>query len=335
MICLCRLAITCLILVISPAKWAHADTQVVDWEVVGNRLVTLGSDGMASVYSIETAALDTSLSKILSTRNLVRLASDGESLWAADKKDVWAWDATSNTWEHYKSLPKRDEGLIGLLSLDDGLVAIYPHYVDLLFSSKAIKVPYLEGQVRTNNLNVLTHYTDGAQIWFGTGYGEWGGHLIRLNLKTEKWNSYYDALHYVTGITQSSEGELTVTWAMSHFMADTLVRTHDLNTEVKKQFPNQENKYLQAIVYEPSERSLFAVEQNVLVKLENGIPEELQELGELRYSPEPKAIGVSPGVLAMAALQNGTILIIHKWTAPFLYKNGQLIQFDESKHKNN
>lgn len=49
-----------------------------------------------------------------------------------------------------------------------------------------------------------------------------------------KWVQYYDALHYITGITQSNSGELMVSWSMSHFDADTLIRIHRKNVALRR-----------------------------------------------------------------------------------------------------
>ena len=135
-------------------------------------------------------------------------------------------------------------------------------------------------------------------LWIGTGYGEWGGHLVGLNPRTGEWVQYHDALHYVTGITQATPDELIVSWSMSHFGANTRIRVHKLDGTPKSSYPELDSKYYQRIAYSPYDKTLYGVENIDVVSIKEGKPSKIAELEGQLFEREPMAIGVSPGVAA-------------------------------------
>lgn len=57
-----------------------------------------------------------------------------------------------------------------------------------------------------------------SKVWFGTGYEEWGGHLLTLDLASGKWSEFYSPLQYVNSITKDNKETIWIAWAMSHFI---------------------------------------------------------------------------------------------------------------------
>lgn len=306
---------------------AHSEAKTVDWTVVDSQLLSVEEGGAIVVWLIETHKIDAPRSRLISARPVNRIAFDGTILWAVSNQFLLQWSETDGIWLEHSRLPLESEELIDLLAVGDDIVAVYPTKIIRLLSPKVYTVPELGGQLSIDYLRVLASHVDGTNIWFGTGQGEWGGHLVQLDIATGEWKSYYDDLHYVTGITHTSGDELIVTWSMSHFMADTLVRVHHFDTRVRREFPMLDSKYYQSIAYDPETKTLYAVEQNDIVEVIDGIPHRIADLGKLSYEIEPDAIGVAPGVLGMSPLPGGILLIIHRSSPPLMLKDGEITRF--------
>src|SRR5262249_1822860 len=145
-------------------------------------------------------------------------------------------------------------------------------------------------------LRVLAVYATKQELWIGTGYGEWGGHLLGLDPKTGDWVQYHDEHHYATSITQMSADEVVVSWSMSHFDADTLIRRHELDSNPSFSFPELDSRYYQIIAYSAFDETLYGVENTDVVTISNGRPTKIAKLTGQLFEREARAIGVAPGI---------------------------------------
>ena len=132
----------------------------------------------------------------------------------------------------------------------------------------------------------------GTHVWVGTGYGEWGGALFGLDLTSGQWVQFKDTLHYVTGISEDGQGRLWVSWSMSHFGADMLLRVHRPDATVERAFTESRSKYIQTVAWDEASQILYGIEQNSLVRFEDGKPVEYSSPWErcpMPRSPMPSA----------------------------------------------
>ncbi|MHC4404097.1 MAG: hypothetical protein ACYTG0_30955 [Planctomycetota bacterium] len=303
--------------------------KIVDTALFQTRVLCVNDDGTLSAWFTETGKPDRKLARVLSSWPISRVASDGSALWALSGTGLLKFSAAKDTWLEHSSLGAEPEAAIDLLSLGSEPVVVYPNKVVRPLVSRSYAVPRPDGFPGVYRLRVLTQHVSAHRIYFGTGRGEWGGRLVLLNTKSGVWSFHRDSLHYPTGITQASSDELIVTWSMSHFTADTLVRVHHLDTTVKHEYPKLELKYFQSIAYDSARKILYAIERNEVVRLKQGIPRRIADLGRLPYESEPDAIGVAPGVLALLPLPDASLLIIHRSSPPMALRKGKLHRFSK------
>src|SRR5437660_12835822 len=109
-------------------------------------------------------------------------------------------------------------------------------------------------------------------VWIGTGNGEWGGTLFGLVPKKGTWVQDYGPTKYVTGITNSSGNDVSVSWSMSHFSETTRIQVHKPDATVKVQHPELESKYYQRIAYNPHDETLYGIESKDVVTIKDGKP---------------------------------------------------------------
>ena len=297
-----------------------------DATVYDGRLVCLFEDGTVATWDAISGQPDYELASKLTNPMISLVASDAARLWAVDSQNLLLWDATNGGWQAAENLPISDP--LTLVVVDRLPVVIYERSVELPTIGKSFKVPDLGGQLRIDSLRVLATYALGETLWVGTGQGEWGGHLVSLNIRNGKWRQYYDAGHYVTGISSSDENTLIVSWSMSHFMADTLIREHDKRGIPKHSYPELDDSYFQSVAFSQFDGQLYGVEQNTIVTIENGIPTPIAELGRLSYDAEPNAIGIAPAVHRVIPVGEKTLFILHRNAAPFLFRDGTLSQLN-------
>jgi hypothetical protein len=215
--------------------------------------------------------------------------------------------------------------LFGLLiAVCGGLLIrlIFPSKVKDLVGRRTHPVPMLKGQIPTNSLRMLASDATDSMLWIGTGNGEWGGHLVGLNSRTGEWVQHYDALHYVTGITHATLDEVIVSWSMSHFGANTLIRAHKLDARPSLSYPYLVSKYYQIIAYSPYDKTLYGVETVDLVSIKEGKPTKIAELKGDLFEREPNAIGVAPGVAAILPVAPKTLIVVPKFGVPWRLRPG-------------
>jgi hypothetical protein len=184
---------------------------------------------------------------------------------------------------------------------------------------RSFSVPRLAGESPVSSLRTMATFATDSVLWIGTGRGEWGGHLVGFNPRTEKWVSYYDELHYVTGITWAADGHILVSWSMSHFGADTLIRSHRDDAQVAAEYPKLKSAYYQRVTFGPGDQKLYAIEGRSLVMVVDGRPKPLAESASPVFGSERMAIGVSPGVIAVLPVAENVVLVIPNRGAPWKY----------------
>ena len=154
----------------------------------------------------------------------------------------------------------------------------------------------------------------------GTGYGEWGGHLVVLELDRDKWTQYSDDLGYASGVAEKN-GNVYVAWSMSHMMADARLRIHRPDVSVDRAFPALDKHYYQKLAF-GIDGQLHAIDREELVKLVDGAPVHVANLGGLPYVQEPMAVGVAPAVVQLLPLDANTFMVGTRASGPLVVRNG-------------
>ncbi|MCX6951635.1 MAG: hypothetical protein NTV51_05565 [Verrucomicrobia bacterium] len=286
-------------------EWTTVDA--VGW---ADRLVILKADGMFAIWRVAGDALTPQSPDELTLSGARHLATDGSRLWTATTTGVFHRDRGGRQWMPVGSLPKSEAASLALVVVDRVPLVVYPTYVRDAVQGKDFPVPVAEGQVRTNALRLQAAYADRTMAWFGTGEGEWGGTLYGLHPATGNWVQYSDAAHYVTGIAGVEGEPVSVAWSMSHFMARTLLRTHAPTAKIAHEWPELAGRYFQRIAYSPHDRRLYGIENERLVRIEQGRPQEIVPLPGRLFSAETDAIGVAPGVRAVIPLSTRLLVVV-------------------------
>jgi hypothetical protein len=206
----------------------------------------------------------------------------------------------------------------------DTPVLVFPSEVSDPFGKRTFKVPrIIKSPLGGPPLRILaTHGTD-SMLWIGTGNGEWGGTLLGLNPKTGDWVQA-GGPGYVTGITHSSPDEVVVSWSMSHFENHTQILVHKFDGTVKTEYPELKSKYYQRIAYSPHDKSLYGIESNEIVTIQDGRPSKVASLKGVLYVREPMAIGVAPAVLELIPTGPKEVIVVPKQGEPWRIREGEV-----------
>ena len=286
--------------------------------------VCLVQNGRFRVWGLEDWEFDEGTASRFEHAGMTRLASNGDKLWATDDSTLYSWSPEENTWNRVSGYRGAGEKLEALVVVGGTPLLVFPSKVESPTTRRTFKVPKLKGHLKIDYLRVLTHFATDTMLWIGTGQGEWGGHLVGLDPETSEWAQNYDSSHCVTGITQEKHGELIVSWSMSHFRADTLIRVHKLDATPKKAYQELESQYYQCVVYNPFDETLYGIENTEVVTIKEGKPSKIAELEGQLFEREPLAIGVSPGVSALIPIAAQTLVIVPNYGFPWLLKDGTL-----------
>ncbi|WP_338868830.1 hypothetical protein [Myxococcus stipitatus] len=293
--------------------------------VFDGRILQVAASGTLRAWRIADLQQDPEFVRALNSHEMMLLAADATTLYGSDLKEVFRWNAAEKSWGVVGSVAKVDKDPIQqLVATDVGPVLFREMTVEVVVGKRLIKIPPPKNEKGPVRVRALALHVVGSQLWFGTGYGEWGGELVGVNLKTGAWSRYWDDLHYVTGITHDSAGRLWVGWSMSHFVSDMMLRSHGPDAKVTQAFPQQKDRYLQQLAWDATTQRLYCVDQLNLAWLKKGVVSELAPLGDLPYGEEPNAVGVAPGVSDLMALGEGRVLIVPPRGRPRVFANGRV-----------
>jgi hypothetical protein len=287
------------------------------------KLVCLDEKGRFFAWNLEDVSFDAVTSSKLTLESVTHIAASGDELWATDKSTLYSWSDEEKSWKQVCDFDRGGERLETLIGVAGSPLLVFRSRVEDVRARRTFKVPNVEGH-QIDFRRVLAFFTTDSMLWIGTGYGEWGGHLVGLNARTGEWMQYYDALHYVTGITQAKPNEMIVSWSMSHLGADTLIRIHNPDGTPKTPYPELDSKYYQTIVYSPFDKTLYGVENTEVVTIEEGKPSKVAVLDGRVFDREPDAIGVSPGVSSIIPVGRKSLVIVPKSGLPWTLRDGNL-----------
>jgi hypothetical protein len=287
------------------------------------KLIGLDDEGRFHVWGLENGQFDEATSARLTRESVRHLASDGDKLWAADKSTLFSWSPEERSWKKVSNFKGEGEELEAIVGVGGTPLLVFASKVKDLVGGRTYKVPTLKGPGR-NSLRILAIQGSDSMLWIGTGHGEWGGQLVGLNPRTAEWVQYFDALHYVTGITLATPDEIMASWSMSHVGANTLIRVHKPDGTPKLSYPKLASKYYQRIAYSPFDKTLYGIENTDIVSIEGGEPSKIATLEGRLFEREPMAIGVSPGVSALLPVSRKTLVVVPRHGLPWLLSDGEL-----------
>lgn len=289
-----------------------------------DRLIHLDESGRVRVWRLRDGGFDPASTAEFAKEGLIRLASDGSGLWAVSTSNVYRWSSEDRAWKGVATL-NQDRHVVRGFAVAGG--------APLLVLTTGVMNPmkkqmYAAPRTAPLSRTVAVLGTESA-LWIGTSSGEWGGTLHGLDPANGTWVGYDDSLHYVTGITQDRSGEVVVSWSMSHFDADTMIRMHRQNAAASRDFPELQRKYYQTVAFNPFDGTLYGVEQRDVVTISDGIPTKIAELDGRVYGKEAMALGVAPGIGGLLPFAPRAFVIVPKAGMPWMLREGALTRLSE------
>ncbi len=292
----------------------------------GEAVVCLGGDGRFLAWDAGSGDFKPELSADLSGAKLARIGSNGRRIWGVREKTLLEWSPGTKTWQDIAKFEAGGEELASLAVVGETPLLIYPTRVLNPIEDRVFGVPQLRGQFdNLRELRVLAVQPTDRILWIGTGQGEWGGHLVGLDVRAGRWVQFYDGLHYVTGIARGPKDEPIVSWSMSHFGANTLIRVHKPDATPEFSYPELEGKYFQRVAYSPFDKTLYGLDGDTVVSIAEGKPTTVVKLGVEVFEREPEAIGVAPGIIAFFPTAPGTLIVVPSRSAPLMVRERKLI----------
>lgn len=284
-----------------------------------SHVVVLDANGTLDGFDFGGRQVAQAELKRLQLKGALNIGSGANRLYAATATAVYELNRWGSPWKKTATFAEHRDSLLRVAVVGDRPLLVYPTEIVDPMEPRTYEVPMSIGsQVHTRVLRLHASYGTPSILWLGTGHGEWGGHLMGLNPKTGEWVQYYDALNYVTGITSANSDHVIVSWSMSHFMASTLIRQHGINAQPDHEFPELKDNYYQTVTYSPFDHILYAIERKWLVTLTGGKPTRVIELTLHLFKPEPKAIGVAPGVIALLPVAEHHVVVVAATGVPVM-----------------
>jgi hypothetical protein len=274
-------------------------------------LLIADGDGTVSAFSSKDLTFDATLTKKLNGDGLLAIARSGDVLWGFDGARAFTWDDAGARWDLVKSKPP-PKPCSAFAVVGGAPVGTCGPGVHRFTDGKYWDAPEFKGQISGRGFGdfpqaIASH---GTQLAIGTGFGEWGGHLFVLDVSTGKWVMHTDTLGNGVGIAWTGEG-WAVAWSMSHMMAHTRVRLHGPDGKPLREGAMLRDKYLRKLAWDDEAHALFGLEQNDLVCIDDKLElTKVQDVGKVKYGPEPNAVGVSPGIAELLALGGGRFLVV-------------------------
>ncbi len=273
--------------------------------------------------------VDRRWSHALTSQKPSGLVEDSSQLWVCNGNNLAAWTLPDADKPEPVQSPSNPDEPTRLLAIKGEIYGVIPPGIIAIRAHKLFPVPELGGQLKIKYLSILTVAQSGDDIWIGTGNNEWGGHLVKFDTKNGQWESYYDSLHYVTGIAPDPTGKIWVSWSMSHFSASTVIRIHGAETKPVWTGKELEGHYFQALTYSEFDHAIYGVEQsNLGVINDQGELTSPINLGKVQYPRENKAIGVRPGVVRIIPLGPGCLVVVFNYGEPVMVRNGKPVRFE-------
>ena len=302
--CMTLTALALLVLVQS----GHAAPTAASW---GERLLIADGDGTVRAWNTTGLTFDAAFTRKLNGDGLLALVRSGEVLWGFDGTRVFTWDDAGARWDLVKGKPP--PSTCSAFAVVDGKpVGTCGPGVHRFTDGRYWDAPAFKDQVSGKGFGDAPHAiaSHGTQLAIGTGFGEWGGHLWVLDVATGAWGKHYDSLGNAVGLAWTGEA-WAVAWSMSHMMASTQLRLHRPDGKPLKEGGRIRDRYLRKLVFDPESQSLFGLEQNDLVRIDDQLKfVKVQDIGKVKYGPEAHAVGVSPGIADLVALGGGRFLVL-------------------------
>jgi len=315
-----------------------------------DRVLTTDEDGRVRAWDAQEGSPDRALALHLARIEPTWLASDGGTLWGVADGAVHSWEAVEQRWMRRAEIeaptrrvphprPRGAKPLLPPPAPEPEALqafAIVEGRPLLVFESRVLDPlggPGFEGkdpgeEHPWRDLRVHAVHVAGPCLALGNGYGEWGGDLRVLDTRTGSWSGWRDDLHGVTGIAQHGPQELLVTWSNSHLRADSRLRVHALDASVRHEFPEQEGAFFQQVACLPGDDMPWTVDARRLVRLKDGTPQSVVELGDLAFAGESRAAGVASSVHALLPVAPGRLLVVPVLGLPWRLESGRLVRLD-------
>jgi hypothetical protein len=273
--------------------------------------------------------LDKKFTSALQRRNPRFLFSDSKNLTMINKDGAYIWSDKEFGWKNMAKLPiSKKEDILDIFLCGQRIFIVCPTKIRDLSENRDYNLPEMRGLIKVKRLRLQAVYVGKGKVWLGTGYGEWGGHLLILDVITGKWRQFYNPLLYVNSIAEDKDETIWVAWAMSHFIAYTSLMPIG---KAYKESAYFKDHYLQVIAYNKYDDTLCGLDENHLIRFKDGKLEQVYDLDNMRYLRDEYAVGVIPYIDDLLIVGKDIFLIPHKKDGLFLYERGHLRKLEESK----
>lgn len=237
-----------------------------------------------------------------SKRPIDAIARDERSLWAFSNGATFRWSGTA--WDAMTTRAAKGPCLAYAV-VDGAPIGLCGMLVHRFSDGTTWPGPKFADQMRGEGfagLHVVASH--GTQLALGTGFGEWGGYLWLLDLKTGRWAHFYDAYHSVNGLAWNGKG-WTVAWAMNPLVS-TLVREHRLDASAEREGPDINGHDLRALM--SNDTGIAGVEKQRVVLVTPTL--EIENGRDLEGLSSPQApTGVSFGISALIPNGSDPVLV--------------------------
>jgi hypothetical protein len=298
--------------------------------VYKDHVMSILKDNSIEAISLSKWELNRRFTTALQKEDPEHLFSDTKTLAMVNRKGAYIWSDDEVCWKEAAKLLSTGNDINDILEIvlfDQRPFLVYPTKVVDLSKNRIYDVPTLKW-LKTKNLSLQAIHINKNKLWFGTGFGEWGGHLLILDIDNGQWIQAYNPFFYVNSITGDNDETIWVAWAMSHFIENS--KLIPITSQDKKAV-FLKNSYIQVISHDKYDGHIHGIDRNYLVRYNNGILEQLADLGEMRYVRNKYAIGVLPAIDDLLIVDKDVFLIPHKIEGLFLYEKGVIKKLQESK----
>lgn len=292
-----------------------------------DHVISLLKDNSIEAISLSKWELNRRFTSALQKEDPEHLFSDTKTLAMVNRKGAYIWSDDEFCWKEAAKLLSTGNDILAFLLLDQRPFLVYPTKLVDLSKKRTYDVPTLKW-LKTKYLSLQAIYINKNKLWLGTGFGEWGGHLLVLDIDNGQWIQAYNPFFYINSIIGENDGTIWIAWAMSHFIENSKI-IPITNQDKKAAF--LKDSYLQVISYNKYDGRIYGIDRNYLVRYNNGILEQVADLGEMRYVRNKYAVGVLPAIDDLLIVDKDVFLIPHKIEGLFLYEKGGLKKLQESK----
>lgn len=293
-------------------------------------VISLLSDGNIEALHTSDWKKDRKFSKALQQFEPEFLFSNSKTLAMINKEKSFTWSDEKFQWIEIGKLPHTEEPVLDGLVLNKRLFVIYPSEVVEPSGNRTYKIPI-------DHFPLRAAYAGKDKLWFGTGYGKAGGHLLILDIQSGEWNQIRHIDRYINSFTEDGSGTVWVVWVRNNLFDGKLDADSVLSSLSSDGIPRGYNgflkdRYIQSIAFNKYDNHIYGIDRNYVVRFKPDITETIADLGNIRYLRDYyDEAGIIPAINDLLIVGRETFVIPHRIDGLFLCEKGNIRKIEESK----